>query len=1130
MVAPKSGSVRTFVAAVATSVVLGFVLACASTVVDKGNPPAAWLTEIQVDSGTESSAVTLVGLSDSIYTASYDADLQAVVIELASVDAADAANRVEIYDGIIDHVTTSTYWEEGGEAVTRVEIALGTDASYTIEATEEGLRIDLVEGGDPLAWNNAADDDGTDPWAAAEGEELAVADPAIEDAPEAPAVAATPPPVATTLSAVRVESLESGVLVHLTANGSIWAVESFVLDSPDRLVVDLPGMALETAIATVPVDHALVSRVRIGAHANKVRIVIDGGEQSLGLAGRSIKPSADGLYLAVGSGEEIDQALTAGLDAAQATWNEQALAQVEPSDAMVGDDQPNEWPADPAIADEAAVEELAEAGNEGDGDAWDTGEATDLADAAPVDDDWEVADADVIDEETDVTEVAPVIGDDWEVADADVIDEETEVAEVTPLEETEVAEVTPIDEPAAETSWVAIHGVHYTPMENLDRIAVLSEAVVDYSVHSPNADTLIVSLFGATIAPEAAGRIRGKSGGPVSLITIFEQPDVDGSEVRLVVTRASGQEPLISRRGSLLFIDFEHLGAVAAQPPAFPVQEEIGLTLASSDDAGDAPAPAAASEEESNWEDGTADAAEATPAAPMGDTGEELVAQTAFFDDLPEFSENPGLDGPAEMDQAFADDDLDPLAGDDEFASLTPLADDFDDFDEVAGSDFEESGPASLEPPAAVEVLQEGGLVDGKKYRGRRISLDFNDVPISDVLRLIAEVSDLNLIAGDEVKGSVTIRLVDVPWDQALDVVLLTKGLGFVRVGNILRVAPADIIAAEEELRLQERRNKEKLEDLMVKLLPVNYASVKDMQKLAKRLLSSRGTVNIDERTNTLILKDIASVIDETVALVKAVDTETPQVMIEAKIVEANLNFSRELGSTWGIGTQPFVDAFSGTALRSDLGTSDFRFHGSNGVAFSNPITSTPTALADLGAFLLDEKLDLNLQLRAAESMGEGKVISSPRIVTLDNGLATIEQGVSIPFQTFEGGDAKLEFIDAVLSLKVRPHITSDRSIIMEIEVTRNAPDDSVPTPTGSPAIAKAEAKTETLVKDGQTLVIGGIYTINKSERESRVPYLHRLPIIGTAFRSKELTDIRKELLIFVTPRIIQSPSLATGT
>jgi type IV pilus assembly protein PilQ len=196
-------------------------------------------------------------------------------------------------------------------------------------------------------------------------------------------------------------------------------------------------------------------------------------------------------------------------------------------------------------------------------------------------------------------------------------------------------------------------------------------------------------------------------------------------------------------------------------------------------------------------------------------------------------------------------------------------------------------------------------------------------------------------------------------------------------------------------------------------------------------------------------------------------------------------------------------------------------------VIFGNPITSTATGALNFGGFLLDDKMAVEVHIEAMEATGEGKVISSPRIVTLDNREAIIEQGVSIPFQTFEGGDAKLEFIDAVLSLKVTPHITSDKSIIMQLEVTRNAPDESVPTPTGSPAIAKNQAKTETLVKDGQTLVIGGIYTVDKTERSSRVPYLHRIPVLGAAFKSKEVSDIRKELLIFVTPRIVVNPALA---
>ncbi len=449
-------------------------------------------------------------------------------------------------------------------------------------------------------------------------------------------------------------------------------------------------------------------------------------------------------------------------------------------------------------------------------------------------------------------------------------------------------------------------------------------------------------------------------------------------------------------------------------------------------------------------------------------------------------------------------------------------------------------GPAAIDATGhGIEVLEEGGLLEGKIYTGRRISLDFKDVEIDDVLRLIAEVSDLNIIAGDEVSGQVTIRLVDVPWDQALDVILLTKGLGFVRVGNVLRIAPGEVLKSEEEARLQEKRAKEKLEDLVVKLQPVNYANVKEVAKMVKRLLTQRGTVDIDIRTNTIILKDIGHVIDESVALIKAIDTQTPQVMIEAKIVEANLDYLREVGSRWGVGVQPFEDAFdTGSPLKENVGSDGFTLQNvqdilsntvaPNNIAVSNPITELATGVVNVGAFLLDDRFNLDLELEAAESEGEGKVISSPRVVTLDNRKASIEQGVSIPFQTFENGDAKLEFIDAVLRLDVTPHITQDRSIIMKIEVQRNAPDDSVPTPTGSPAIAKNEAQTETLVRDGQTLVIGGIYVVRSADRQTRVPFLHKIPIIGNAFKNNETREVRQELLVFVTPRVVVNPEVGS--
>jgi type IV pilus assembly protein PilQ len=443
------------------------------------------------------------------------------------------------------------------------------------------------------------------------------------------------------------------------------------------------------------------------------------------------------------------------------------------------------------------------------------------------------------------------------------------------------------------------------------------------------------------------------------------------------------------------------------------------------------------------------------------------------------------------------------------------------------------SGPSD---PASIDILEEGGFTEEKEYEGRRVSLDFKDAEIGNILRLIADVSDLNIIAGEEVSGMVTVRLVEIPWDQALDVILMTKGLGFSRIGKVLRIAPLEILKQEEEQRLQERRARERLEDLVVKLQPVSYANVKEVEKLIKKLLSPRGTVNIDKRTNTLIMKDIPSVINEATALVKAIDTQTPQVLIESKIVEANLNFSRDLGAVFGFGYNPLgADGRTGQG-----GAQDFRLgDGGNaqvpgfgtGSQATNFIVSNPIAAAagtlTMGLLGLDDHLQLDLQLQAAEANTKAKVISSPRVVTLDNSEAKILQGVAIAFASSDGDQVNTQFIDAVLELKVTPHITADRTIIMDIKVTRNAP--RIDTSTGDDTgIAKNEADTELLVFDGQTAVLGGIYVVEKSNRSSKVPFLADIPLLGVAFRNKNLFDERRELLIFVTPRIVRGMTPAS--
>lgn len=444
-----------------------------------------------------------------------------------------------------------------------------------------------------------------------------------------------------------------------------------------------------------------------------------------------------------------------------------------------------------------------------------------------------------------------------------------------------------------------------------------------------------------------------------------------------------------------------------------------------------------------------------------------------------------------------------------------------------------ETDSGYLTEPSQVDFLAERpeislGFRPGKIYHGNLISLDFKDAEIQNILRLIAEVSGLNVVAGEDVSGRVTVRLVNVPWDQALDVVLASHQLGYIRTGNIIRVAAADRLKAEEAQYLADRRSKEKLEDLVVKLQPLNYAKVTDAQEQVETLLSDRGTVNIDLRTNTLIIKDIPTVIEQAVKLVRRLDTRTPQVLIEAKIIEANLDFAKELGISYTADflNSDIADGQNATQNGADFGNrvvnSGTSSTGSSFFSGALPITATPTGILAGSFTAIKDQLDLDVVISAMESSGHGRVISSPRIMTLDNKEAKIEQGLSIPFQTTEEGDTNLEFIDANLSLTVTPHVTNDDAIIMKIKVSRNAPDLSVPTATGDPAIAKNEATTEALVQDGETMVIGGIYVIDKSRNNQSIPYFNKIPFMQFLFRNYKVADSKNELIIFVTPRIVR--------
>ncbi|NWF91977.1 MAG: type IV pilus secretin PilQ [Syntrophaceae bacterium] len=447
------------------------------------------------------------------------------------------------------------------------------------------------------------------------------------------------------------------------------------------------------------------------------------------------------------------------------------------------------------------------------------------------------------------------------------------------------------------------------------------------------------------------------------------------------------------------------------------------------------------------------------------------------------------------------------------------------------GTPRAEEKPLSVIPPVKKAEEEKKVIEEApseKVYTGRRVSLDFKDADIKNILRLIAEVSNFNIITGDDVSGKITMRLVDVPWDQALDVILQARSLGMKKVGNVIRIAPLDTLKKEIQTELEARRAKEKLEDLMTELIPVNYATAKEILPQVKSILSERGDIKVDDRTNILIVKDIARNIAAAKSLIKSLDTKTPQVLIEARIVEATLTFQRDLGISWGFLAEKGTDkrrtysVGGGTAgestLRAPSGTASVDTR-----KFVDLPTSTAAGLLEF-LFTSDYGLkNLDVAISAYESKGDVKVISSPKIATLDNKEASVEQGLRIPYTklTTEGTVTE-EFIEANLKLIVTPHVTNDGHIKMSIKVKKDEPSKAFVSKSDTPSIDKKEAITEVLVKDNGVVAIAGIYTIKNDRGTTGVPFLSKIPVLGWLFKKESKTNDTKDLLIFISPKIFK--------
>lgn len=432
-------------------------------------------------------------------------------------------------------------------------------------------------------------------------------------------------------------------------------------------------------------------------------------------------------------------------------------------------------------------------------------------------------------------------------------------------------------------------------------------------------------------------------------------------------------------------------------------------------------------------------------------------------------------------------------------------------------------------------------------FTGERLTLNFQDIETRAVLQIIADISQLNLVVSDSVSGNLTLRLQNVPWDQALDIILRTRGLAMRQTGNVMLVAPAEEIAARERTEMQSRQDVQELAPLRSEFVQINYAKASELAALLRSgtggLLSARGSVSIDERTNTLLVQDTDDRLEDIRRLVRQLDIPVRQVLIESRIVIANSDFTKELGARFGTthvrslgdsgiigtsGSMTATDVMAASALNNVAGSGQpFPVN----IPVGNPndrlnVNLPVSAAAGRAAFaILGSDYLVDLELSALQAEGRGEVVSSPRVLTANQREGRIEQGVQIPYQeSSASGATTTNFQNAVLSLIVTPQITPDDRVIMDLAVRKDSIGQQVPSATGGfvPSIDTSSIVTQVLVDNGETVVLGGIYETTQLNAETKVPVLGDIPVIGTLFRQRSAVSDKAELLIFVTPKIVR--------
>ncbi|HEX2339776.1 MAG TPA: type IV pilus secretin PilQ [Vicinamibacterales bacterium] len=655
----------------------------------------------------------------------------------------------------------------------------------------------------------------------------------------------------------------------------------------------------------------------------------------------------------------------------------------------------------------------------------------------------------------------------------------------------------------AATGTARLVGVSAESRDNGQTVLIEATEPVAYSVSRPDARTVLVELRNVSVAG-AANRVRATSASLIAGVSLEDGTALDGSgvgRVHLALTSPAAHRVRSTRNTIRVELD-------RAMPPAASVEAALV-------EAATAPAEGATTPAE-------------PPVSPL---------------EIPAVPELPAAISVSGLAEAAGTVGIDPMA-----ALQAPQPKAATRLASQATKPVVAANPASFQQQTAAPAINDAmpgaqrptaEVTEGRKrYTGHPVSLDFQNADLRSVLRTFAEISGLNMVIDPAVQGTVDIVLTEVPWDQALDIILRGNQLGYTVDGTIVRIAPLKVLAAEEDERRKLADAQALSGDLRVRTFALSYAKAQELQPLLTRsALSQRGQIQVDPRTNTLIITDLTDRLTTAENLINILDRPEPQVEVEARVVTTTRDFAREIGIQWGLNgrVDPEIGNTTGLAFpnRGSIGGRTGTLSGpevSNdpradprqraGSVVNLPVSPANGAIG-LALGSVNGAFNLDIALSALERTGKGRVLSTPRLTTQNNVEAEVAQGIQIPIQTVANNTVTVSFKDAVLMLKVTPQITSANTVIMRITVENATPDFGRDVQ-GIPPIDTQRALTQVQVNDGATTVIGGIFVSRESSNINRVPFVHRIPLLGWLFKRDEIQDESRELLIFITPRILR--------